>query len=58
VPALFDVSGGRNIALLNSGVTNAERVIREQPHGWDAGPSSSDRSFAQWPVWVITEEGR
>jgi hypothetical protein len=52
VPAMIEVSDSHNVALFNSGVTNCEAVIREQPHGWVAGPPSPDRSFAYWPVWI------
>jgi hypothetical protein len=52
VRSLIHVRGGRNIALLNSGVTNAETVITEEPNGWNAGPRSSDRTFARQAVWV------
>ena len=52
VRSLIHVAGGRDIALFNSAVTKCETVITEEPSGWHAGPSSADRSFAQWPVWI------
>jgi hypothetical protein len=52
VPSLIHVVDGRNIALLNSAVTKCETVITEEPDGWNAGPSSDDRGFGQWSVWI------
>jgi len=52
VTSLIHVAHSRGVALLNSGVTNCRTVITEDPHGWNAGPSSPDRSFACWPAWI------
>ena len=52
VPSLIHVARGRSIALFNSAVTNTETVITEEPDGWNAGPSSPDRSFARQAVWL------
>jgi len=54
VRSLIHVANSHGVALLNSGVTNARRVITEEPHGWDAGPSSPARTFncARQEVWV------
>ncbi len=52
MPSLIHVIGGRNIALLNSAVTKCETVVTEAPNGWNAGPSSADRSFARQAAWI------
>ena len=58
VPALVHVIGGQNIALFNSAVTNAATVINEEPHGWSAGDSRSDRGFTRQTAWILGKSGR
>jgi hypothetical protein len=52
--SLIHVANSHGIALFNNGITNAQRVITEEPHGWSAGPSSPARTFnfARQEVWV------
>ena len=52
VASMIHVKGGRGIALFNSAVCRCGAVITEVPGEWSAGPSSSDRSFAQQAVWL------
>jgi hypothetical protein len=50
---LFDVVGGRDLALLNSAICNNQHVITEQPNGWKAGPSHPrSRELAGQTVWI------
>ncbi len=50
---LFDVVGGRDLALLNSAICNNRSVITEQPAGWKAGPSHpGSREIAGQTVWI------
>jgi hypothetical protein len=50
---LFDVVGGRDLALLNSAICNNRSVITEKPNGWKAGPSHpGSREIAGQTVWI------
>ena len=50
---LFDVVGGRDLALLNSAICNNRSVITEKPDGWKAGPSHpGSREIAGQTVWI------
>ena len=50
---LFDVVGGRDVALFNPAICNNRSVIREEPNGWNAGPSRpGSREFAGQTVWI------
>ena len=50
---LFDVVGGRELALLNSAICNNRNVITEKPDGWTAGPSHpGSREIAGQTVWI------
>jgi len=52
VRSLIHVAGGRRIALFHSGICNTQTVVTEQPQGWSAGPSSTDRAFARQTAWL------
>lgn len=50
---LFDVVGGRDLALVNSAICNNRSVITERPNGWKAGPSHpGSREIAGQTVWI------
>lgn len=50
---LFDVAGGRELALFNSAICNNRNVITEKPNGWKAGPSyPGSRNLAGQTVWI------
>jgi hypothetical protein len=50
---LYDVVGGRDIALLNSTICNDSTVIREKPEGWNAGTAHPGvREFGGQTVWI------
>lgn len=56
---LFDVAGGRDLALLNSAICNSRRVITEKPEGWNAGASHpGSREMAVQTVWIKRAGGR
>jgi len=47
------VSGGRDLALFNSGICNNQSVITEEPDGWNAGVSHpGSREIAVQTAWI------
>ena len=50
---LFDVVGGSDLAFFNWAILNNRYVIREQPNGWNAGPSRpGSRELTGQTVWI------